>query len=85
MQSFLGFVNFYGDYISDATELTAPLYKLTAARKADESIKLTAENLELFEKLSVDSVQPPDSRPRATVCPLHRRIENRGRRRATAT
>ena len=32
MQSFVGFVNFYGDYISDATELTAPLYDLTAAR-----------------------------------------------------
>ena len=51
MQSFLGFVNFHGDYISDATELTAPLYDLTAARKGDESIKLTAENLELFKEI----------------------------------
>ena len=42
MQSFLGFVNFYGDYISDATEITALLYDLTASRKSDESIKLTA-------------------------------------------
>ena len=51
MQSFLGFVNFYGDYISDATELTAPLYDLTAARKGDESIKLTAEHLESFQEI----------------------------------
>ena len=51
MQSFLGFVNFYGDYISDATELTAPLYDLIAARKGDESIKMTAEHLESFEEI----------------------------------
>ena len=51
MQSFFGFVNFYGDYISDATELTALLYDLTAARKCDESIKLTAEHLESFEEI----------------------------------
>ena len=51
MQSFLGFVNFYGDYISDATELTAPLYDLTAARKGDESIKLDAEHIESFEEI----------------------------------
>ena len=51
MQSFLGFVNFYGDYISDATELTAPLYDLTAERTRDESIKLTAEHLESFKEI----------------------------------
>ena len=51
MQFFLGFVNFYGDYISDATELTAPLYDLTAARKGDESIKLNAEHFKSFEKI----------------------------------
>ena len=38
MQVYLKFVNFYGDYISDATELTAQLYDLTAASKGDESI-----------------------------------------------
>ena len=52
MQSFLGFVNFYGDYISDGTELTAPLYDLTAGRKEDESIQLTAEHLESFETIN---------------------------------
>ena len=51
MQSFIGFVNFYGDYISDATELTAPLYDLTDARKGDESIKPTAKRLESFEEI----------------------------------
>ena len=51
MQSFLGFVNFYGDYISNAIELTAPLYNLIAARKGDESIKLTEEHLVSFEEI----------------------------------
>ena len=51
MQSFFGFVNSYNDNISDATELTAPLYDLTAARNGDESIKLTAEHLESFENI----------------------------------
>ena len=50
MKSFLGF-NFYCDYISDSTELTAPLYDLTAARTNDESIKLTAKQLESFEEI----------------------------------
>ena len=51
MQSFLKFVNFYGDYISNATKLTALLYDLTAARKGCESIKLKAEHLESFEEI----------------------------------
>ena len=51
MQSFLGFVNLYGDYISEATELTALLNDITAARKGDESIKLTAEHLKSFEEI----------------------------------
>ena len=51
MQSLFRFVNFYGAYISDATELTASLYDLTAARKGDESINLKAEHLESFEEI----------------------------------
>ena len=51
LQSFVKFINLYGDYISDASELTAPLYDLTAARKGDKSIKLTAEHLESFEEI----------------------------------
>ena len=60
MQSFLGFVNLYGDYISDATELIAPLYDLTAARKRDESIKLTAKHLESFKEIKRQLCEPPD-------------------------
>ena len=48
MQSFLRFVNFYGDYITNANELTVLLYDLIAARTGDESIKLTVENVEIF-------------------------------------
>ena len=51
MQSFLRFVNFYNDNISDPTKLTQPLYDLTAAGKGDESIKLTVEHLESFENI----------------------------------
>ena len=51
MQSFLRFVNFYGDYISDATELTAPLHDLTAAREGDDSIKQTAKHLDSFKEI----------------------------------
>ena len=42
---------FFGDFISDATELTSPLYDLTAARKGDKMIKLDAEHIELFEEI----------------------------------
>ena len=72
MKSFLGFFNFYGDYISDATELTAPLYDLTAARKGDESIKLTAEHYLWFEKIksrlcAAPNLRTPTSRNRLTL------------------
>lgn len=33
LQSFVGCVNCYGDFIDDAINLTAPLYDLTVARK----------------------------------------------------
>ena len=51
MQSFLGFVNFYGDFLANATELTAQLYELTAARKGNDAIELSAENLAAFEEV----------------------------------
>ena len=51
MQCFLKFVNFYGDYISDASELTGLLNDLTAARKGDKSIKLTAYHFEKFKEI----------------------------------
>ena len=51
MQSFLGFVNFYNDYIADATELTSPLYDLTASKKGNDPIHLSAENIKSFEAI----------------------------------
>ena len=51
MQSFLGFINCYGDYIADATELTSPLYDLTASKKGDDPIQLSAENIKSLEEI----------------------------------
>ena len=51
MQSFLGLVNFYDDYIADATELTAQLYDFTASKKGDDLVKLLAENIKSFEEI----------------------------------
>ena len=51
MQSFLGFVNFNGDFLANATELTAQLYELTAARKGNDAIELSAENFAAFEEV----------------------------------
>ena len=38
VQSFRGFVNWYGDFIPDTTRLTAPLYALAAGRKGTEKL-----------------------------------------------
>ena len=59
IQSFLGFVNFYGDFIADATRLTAPLYALAAGRKGTEKIVLDAEELVAFNNLKQALVAGP--------------------------
>ena len=51
MQSFLGVVNLYGDYIADATKLTNPLYYLNASKKGDDPVQLSAENIKSFEEI----------------------------------
>ena len=51
LQSFLGFINFYGDFIDDATKLTAPLYDLTSVRNGADSIQFSSEHLNLFEEI----------------------------------
>ena len=51
MQSFLGFVNFYAEYLADATQLTAQLYDLTSERKGDDPIELSPENIAAFEEI----------------------------------
>ena len=48
MQSFLVFINVYGDVISNSTEITAPLYDLTAARKRDDSIQVSSVDIKTF-------------------------------------
>ena len=51
LQSFLGFVNFYSDFIDEQTALTSSLYDLTAARKGTEPMHFTRENIERFAEL----------------------------------
>ena len=51
MQSFLGFINFYAEYLADATQLTAELYDLTSGRKGDDLIKLSKQNVASFEEI----------------------------------
>ena len=48
LQSFLGFVNFYLDFIVEQTVLTSSLYDLTAARKGNEPVHFTREDIERF-------------------------------------
>ena len=45
LQSFLGFVNFYSDFIDEQTALTSSLYDLTASRKVTESVHFTREDI----------------------------------------
>ena len=51
MQSFLGFINFYAEYLADATQLTAQLYDLTTGHKGDDSIVLSPQNIAAFEEI----------------------------------
>ena len=47
-QSFLGFMNYYSDFIDEQTALTSSLYDLTAARKGTEPVHFTHEDIERF-------------------------------------
>jgi len=51
VQAFLGFVNLYGDFVANSTELTAPLYSLTVARKSEDAVALTHEQMRSFEEI----------------------------------
>ena len=51
LQSFLGFVNFYDDFIDEQTALTASLYDMTAARKGTEQVHFSAEDVERFNEI----------------------------------
>ena len=51
MQSFLGFINFYAEYLANATQLTAQLYDLTTGHKGDDPIKLSPQNFAAYSRL----------------------------------
>ena len=51
LQYFLGFVNFYSDFIDEQTALTSSLYDLTSARKGTEPVHFSAEDIERFADL----------------------------------
>ena len=48
LQSFLGFVNFYNEFIDEQTALTSSLYDLTAARKGTEPVQFLPAHVEAF-------------------------------------
>ena len=51
LQSFLGFVNFYSDFIDEQTALTSSLYDLTVAPKGIELVNFKPEDVERFAEL----------------------------------
>ena len=51
VQSFLGFINFYGEFISSSTHLTAPLYNMTVGKKGTDKVSLNADELAAFQSL----------------------------------
>ena len=51
VQSFLGFVNVYGDFINNATLLTSPLYKLAVGHKNADSVHFNLQHRALFDEL----------------------------------
>ena len=67
LESFLGFVNFYSDFIDEQTALTSSLYNLTAARKRTEPVHFSREDIERFTKLK--------RRLCAAPCLAHRNLE----------
>ena len=51
VQSFVGFINFYGEFIPNSTHLTAPLYYLTVGKKGTDKMPLKADDLAAFQSL----------------------------------
>ena len=51
LQSVIGVVNFYSDFIDEQTALTFSLYNLTAARKGTELVHFTRKEIERFAEL----------------------------------
>ena len=51
VQSFLGFINFYGEFIPNSTHLTEPLYNLTVGKKGTDKVSLNVDELAVFQSL----------------------------------
>ena len=88
VQSFLGFVNFYGDYIAGSTRLTPPLYELTGGRNCNEKVDLHAVETCRLQQPQTGSRRSPStrsSRSFKTIHRSHRRIRNCYRRRTPST
>ena len=51
LQSFLGFVNFYNEFIDEQTALTSSLYDLTAVRKGTERVQFLPAHVEAFNEI----------------------------------
>ena len=62
MKSFFGFINFYRDFIACNTELTAPLYDLTAARKGEDPIQLNTDKNKAFAEIKLRLCAAPSLR-----------------------
>ena len=48
VQSFFGFINFYGEIIPSSTHLTALLYNMTVGKKGTDKVSLNADKLAAF-------------------------------------
>ena len=51
VQSFIGFVNFYNEFIDEQTALTSSLYDLTAAHKGTEAVQFLPAHVEAFNEI----------------------------------
>ena len=51
VQSFLGFINFYGEFIPNLTHLPAPLKMFTVGKKGTNKVLLNADELAVFQSL----------------------------------
>ena len=51
VQSFYGYINFYGEFIPNSTHLTEPLYSLTIGKKGTVKVTLNADELAVFQSL----------------------------------
>ena len=51
MQSFLIFVNFYGDFIEHATQLTSSMYELTVGNKGVDREHFDIQHRAFFDEL----------------------------------